>query len=430
MKNVLLKLTVTFFIIVVAYNPCYAYDWEDYYAVEYKVSDDSSYKKAKFSQAKKECIEYKNKTGEKLSYPYVKRIFDPEGENKVIGECFIYDYNDIFDYGYETYVYGIPAIKFNEYVKNPSKEFLDNNYRAMYARKADTGEKLRKTDSYIPTMEYMNSNDDSSNDIMEDDAMIGADFCDEDQPISYICYNLISRHITIDSFLKSKGINDKIIYSCLVYPYDEWEYSLELVPIVWVKTDKNNYFIRSYDRKNLADFKSLLPDYGSFFNYNFAYYDYGVYIYLLPDFVEPTLYTQEEAINEFCFKTGKLFVDDSGIDVNVNFYKDTAMIPLRDYAEKLGYDVQWNHNGTVGLVKNNTNLNIEGRNSGNLWELWLLDGDNHRENLTSTIKYNNSIYFDNGMFYITNEAIKAISNIGGFDVNIDGPTNTVYVKSK
>ncbi|MGN1317678.1 MAG: stalk domain-containing protein [Lachnospirales bacterium] len=411
MKNRIFSIIVIFSIIMSNCVNCYSSTFIDNCIVKYKVSDNSSYKEDTFINAKKDCSEYKDKSGEKLSYPYIKRILDSDDEISE-EEYFIYDYNDIFDYGYEVYAYGIPAIKFDEFIKNPSKEFLGNNYMTMYARNAKTGEELIDIVNDTPMKYTKNNNKAFPNGTM----MRGVDFYFGGATIGPLNYNLIGPNRNLADFLKSKNISENIVYSCVVYPYDEWVYGLELVPLIWVKTDKSDYFVSNYSRKERADNESLND-----------YYSNNL-IYAISELSEPKLYTLDNAIAEFSLKEGKLFIDNNETDVDVKFYNNTAIIPLRAYAEKLGYNVIWNSNGTVGLVKDNTYLNIDSTIEKSLWNLWLIDGNNHRNSILSTEKYNNSIYFDNGMFFVTNEAIKEIGNYGGYNVDIHSKSDSVYVK--
>ncbi|MGN1319366.1 MAG: stalk domain-containing protein, partial [Lachnospirales bacterium] len=310
------RLFVFFLILLISYNYCYCYANPDLdLDVSYYWYDGERYED-ELQNARKKCIEYYHKTGEVLDYPAANDTYS--------GDYYLYGLDDAKNMGFYFCICGIDAIEYNNVVHNPDRNFIYShclyhmgiNYNPVKSNYYD----ILRYNSYMPD-EIDYSQVDINNEKWYN-------FLQDDMYKYYIDNDIIKllEKSNMKTFLYNNGINSEVLDVMLIYSVSDWEYTLDNDPFIVAITDKGNYYITNLF-ENRASLELLLNDKSQIKN----------------EHSNMVIYNQNEAIESLCSRKGCVFVNGKDYTdiINAEFKKDTVTVPLREFAESLGYKVEW-----------------------------------------------------------------------------------------
>lgn len=371
-------------LIVLMYNNCWA---EDEFTVTYTINNKKI--TSSLEEAKANANKYTEANGTYLEYPYA--IEDGTSWSNIY---FLYSLEDIENMGYSLCCYGIDSLDYSDFIKNPTEDFLENN--SMYYLKFN-----KYNDSFIDYSKFDKS-------LISYNISRNHNIMLEEEPWRYYIDKAtveLLRNENVTELLKEQGIYANVIKAQLVYSVEDWRYNLNNEPIIWIETESGDYFI------------------SDLFEYTFTEQGRDPKELIANEYSNIKIYSQSEAIYNLCNKKGTVFINGNDISniVNAVFSYNTVTVPLREFAESIGYSVEWDSTtGTTRLKSDKYEILFK----SNVWSFGYDGTYKDRFGKIRSIEntnevYTNSVYMKNGKIYITNDVIYNLSELIGGKIIID-----------
>lgn len=365
--------------------------------VEYMIDNNNFV--SSIDKAKDKVKEYTSKTGKYLETPFA---YD---KNQLGDKYFLYSYDEAEGMGYTLCCYGINALDYSGFIQHPTEDFLNSN-STYYMKFSNSNNTYIEYDGYDKSLIRFRS-DREKNILLNDDSWN-----------YYIDNYIISllKNSTITKFLAEKGIYANVIKAQLIYSVYDWQYDLNNEPIIWIKTNCGNYYLANLFEHTYKEQGGNPKDLISNTHSNIK------------------IYNQTEAIQWICSKKGKITLNDIDISNKVRpvFSNKTVTVPLREFAECIGYSVEWNSiAGTVNLKSDKSEILFK----PDIWSFGYngiyIDEEGNRQNIESIeLIHNNSIYMYGNKIYITNDVINKLSNLINYDINTDYNNHIIKIVSR
>lgn len=399
-----MRTTIILLIILsISHSICFAYSD---YKVEYMWYDGKLYED-NLKDVRNKCSEHYNKTGEVLNYPATM------DDNNIFGcESYLYTIDDAKSMGFQFCIYGIAPKDYSKVILNTSRAFLDSN--ALYTKGfnfSQINSKLMESIEYKPAYK-----DEIGYNIMEPDSNTWYNFLKDDLYKYYIDSDIVKllEPSNMQNFINKNGINAEVLDVFLIYSMEDWHYTLDNAPFIAVITDGGNYYITDLF-ENRADIELLSEHISQVKN----------------EHSQMKIYNYNEAIKTLCTKKGTVSINDTDYSniVNAEFDNKTVTVPLRKFAESLGYEVKWDsQNRTANLNSYNSKIIVHDEYWGYGYSVNVVDGERVIPLVKNKINTNNA-YMYKGTLYITNEAIIEIAKAKGYDIDIYVDNCTITIKN-